>query len=604
MFFGQDGHSLLAKQALFAYNSQMDSIFGFFQDSVSFAVPMIVLLGLLIFVHELGHFLVAKYYKVKVEVFSLGFGPKIFKFKRGDTTYAISAIPLGGYVKMFGDDPTAPVSGPDRDVAFNHKPVGQRIAVVLAGPLMNFFFALVVFMIVGLIGERAFAPKLGDIKPETLAYQSGLRSGDKVTAVNGSKVETWDQLNQAIEANPETSISLQVERDGQSTEVTATPKRVENKNVMSWADEVGAIEGVSLSARSSIIGVESPKSPAGVAGIKPGDMIVSVNDQKIDKWRELLSSLEANTSTKEIKFGVRRDYLTTDAETAPIEFLVQIPSQAQSKKGLELLTALGMENPEVYLLGFDQPKLSLLGKAKNSVSSTQTVPMAPAERAGLKVGDKLVAIDGQKVENFEQVSAIVRGHKDETQAMKIAFIRDGERQEVTVQPNVKERMNPNFKEEKRFEIGIRPMIVDAVPATTIWKSSNPVAALERGFGQTMKWTSITILGFVRLFENKVSAKNIGGFFSIGQMAQKSWEIGISQFLNVMAIISLNLFILNLLPVPVLDGGHLVFFTIEAIKGAPLSLRKLEIAQQVGMVLLLSLMVFALFNDFSRMFGGS
>ncbi len=582
----------------------MDSIFSFFQDSVSFAVPMIVLLGLLIFVHELGHFLVAKYYKVKVEVFSLGFGPKIFKFKRGDTTYAISAIPLGGYVKMFGDDPTAQVTGPDRDVAFNHKPVAQRIAVVLAGPLMNFFFALVVFMIVGMIGERAFAPQLGDIKPATAAFDSGLRSGDKITAVNGAKVETWEQLNQAIEANPEKSITLQVERDGQATEVAATPKRIENKNVMSWADEVGAIEGVSLSARSSIIGVESPKSAAGVAGVKPGDMIVAINGQKIDKWRELLSTLEANASAKEIKVGVRRDYLTTDAETAPIELTVQVPAQAHGKKGNELLAALGMENPEVYLLGFDQPKLSLLGKAKNSLSGTQFVPMAPAERAGLKVGDKLVAIDDQKVETFEQVSAIVRGHKDETKAMKIAFIREGQRQEVTVQPNVKERMSSNFKEEKRFEIGIRPMIVDAVPATTIWKSSNPLAALERGFGQTMKWTSITILGFVRLFENKVSAKNIGGFFSIGQMAQKSWEIGISQFLNVMAIISLNLFILNLLPVPVLDGGHLVFFTIEAIKGAPLSLRKLEIAQQVGMVLLLSLMVFALFNDFSRMFGGS
>lgn len=582
----------------------MDSIFGFFQDSVSFAVPMIVLLGLLIFVHELGHFLVAKYYKVKVEVFSLGFGPKIFKFKRGDTTYAISAIPLGGYVKMFGDDPTAPVSGPDREVAFNHKPVGQRIAVVLAGPLMNFFFALVVFMIVGMIGERAFAPQLGDIKPTSPAFETGLRSGDKVTAVNGEKVETWDQLNQAIEANPEKEITLQVERNGQATEVNATPKRVENKNVMSWADEVGAIEGISLSARSSIIGVEDPKSPAGAAGVKPGDMIVSINGQKIDKWRELLGALEASDLEDKIQLGVRRDYLATDKETTPIEITVPIPAQARGKKGEELLAALGMENPEVYLLGFDQPRLSLFGKAKNSVTGNKTVPMAPAERAGLKVGDKLIAIDDQPVKTFEQVSAIVRGHKDETQPMKIAFIREGQKQEVVVQPNVKERMNPNFKEEKRFEIGIRPMIVDAIPATTIWKSPNPVAALERGFGQTMKWTSITILGFVRLFENKVSAKNIGGFFSIGQMAQKSWEIGISQFLNVMAIISLNLFILNLLPVPVLDGGHLVFFTIEAIKGAPLSLRKLEIAQQVGMVLLLSLMVFALFNDFSRMFGGS
>lgn len=582
----------------------MDSIFNFFQDSVSFAVPMIVLLGLLIFVHELGHFLVAKYYKVRVEVFSLGFGPKIFKFRRGDTTYAVSAIPLGGYVKMFGDDPTAQVTGPDRDAAFNHKPVGQRIAVVLAGPLMNFFFALIVFMIVGLIGERAFAPQLGDVAQTTPAFASGFRSGDKVKAVDGKKVETWDQLQQAIEANPEKTVAVEVERNGQPATLQVTPKRIENKNVMSWADDVGSVEGVSLSARSSIVGVENPNSIAGKAGIKPGDMIVMINGQKIDKWRELLDTLETNTLQKEIKVGVRRDYLMTDAETAPIELTVPVPAGAHGKTGEQLLAAFGMETPELYLLGFDQPRLSLLGKIKNSLSGTKFVPMAPAERAGLKVGDKLVAIDGTPVKNFDEVSKIVRSHKDETKAMNIAFIRNGEKQELNVQPNVKERMGSNFKEEKRFEIGIRPMIVDAIPATTVWKSENPIVALQRGVSQTMKWTSITILGFVRLFEQKVSAKNIGGFFSIGQMAQKSWEIGASQFLNVMAIISLNLFILNLLPVPVLDGGHLVFFTIEAIKGAPLSLRKLEIAQQVGMVLLLSLMVFALFNDFSRMFGGS
>lgn len=163
----------------------MDQLFAFLQNSVAYLVPMIVLLGLLIFVHELGHFLVAKYYKVRVEVFSLGFGPKIFKFKRGDTTYAISAIPLGGYVKMFGDDPTADVPDEQKSVSFTHKPVGQRIAVVLAGPLMNFGFAVLIFAVVALIGERTLAPKLGDIDPKSDAYAAGFRSGDVIKKIDG-----------------------------------------------------------------------------------------------------------------------------------------------------------------------------------------------------------------------------------------------------------------------------------------------------------------------------------------------------------------------------------------------------------------------------------
>jgi regulator of sigma E protease len=166
---------------------------------------------------------------------------------------------------------------------------------------------------------------------------------------------------------------------------------------------------------------------------------------------------------------------------------------------------------------------------------------------------------------------------------------------------VKKRMDTNGNEERRYEIGISPLIVDAMPDTVTLDFKNPISVVGRGIDQTVKWTSLTVLSFVRLFQGEVSPKNVGGFFSIGAMAKKSWQIGAPQFLHVMAIISINLFVLNLLPVPVLDGGHLVFYTIEAIKGAPLSMRKMEIAQQVGLVLLLGLMVFALFNDATRMF---
>ena len=146
----------------------LTSLVGLVQNLISFVVPMVILLGLLIFVHELGHFLVAKYFKVRVEVFSLGFGPKILKYKRGDTVYAISAIPLGGYVKMFGDDPTASIEAEQKAVSYSHKPVGQRIAIVLAGPLMNLFFAVAVFAGVAAIGEPILASKLGDIKESSI----------------------------------------------------------------------------------------------------------------------------------------------------------------------------------------------------------------------------------------------------------------------------------------------------------------------------------------------------------------------------------------------------------------------------------------------------
>ncbi|MEK7357645.1 MAG: RIP metalloprotease RseP, partial [Bdellovibrionota bacterium] len=192
----------------------MTFIFSHFQSFIDAIVPTIVLLGLLIFVHELGHFLVAKYFKVRVEVFSLGFGPKLFQFKRGDTVYALSAIPFGGYVKMYGDDPTAVVDESQRAVSFTHKPVSQRIAVVLAGPIMNFLFAILVFTIVAMLGEQAIAPLVGDIAAETPAYTQGFRAGDTVKAADGREVSTWDEFNKIVQKNPSRSIEVVVARDG------------------------------------------------------------------------------------------------------------------------------------------------------------------------------------------------------------------------------------------------------------------------------------------------------------------------------------------------------------------------------------------------------
>ncbi len=599
----------------------MEFITHLVQSVLSGAVPLIVLLGLLIFVHEMGHFLVAKYYKVRVETFSLGFGPKLFKFTRGETVYAISAIPLGGYVKMYGDDPTAEIPAEEKQHSFSHKPVGQRIAVVLAGPLMNFFFAILIFTVISFLGENTLSPVLGDIGAKTAASALGFRSGDVVTQVNSNPVKSWDEVQKLVEHSAGELVRFDVKHsDGKVASLEATPKLIPNPSVMSWDRMVGEIEGLSVESRASVVGVLDPKSPAALAGLKTGDVITKIGDDKITMWREVLASLATHAGDAQLAITFDRSNLAAASDTPPASQTVTVAQVQTSTKtspraalsaaatsgtvgsssadgasagvtaGASVAKAIGIEFPELYLAEME----------KN----------APAAKAGLAKGDRLVSIDGEKVGSFDQVASIIRSfgtrHPEATKggASSLAIIvsRDGAEKTFAISPNMKKRMNMQGQEEQRFEIGIRPFIIDAAPATFKAVAANPVQAVTRGVQLSMKWTSLTVLSFVRLFQGEVSSKSIGGFLSIGQMAKKSWQIGLTQFLSTMALISINLFVLNLLPVPVLDGGHLVFSAIEVIKGAPLSMRKMEIAQQVGMVLLLCLMVFALFNDFSRFLG--
>lgn len=574
----------------------MESILHSVQEVASYAVPMIVLLGLLIFVHELGHFLVAKYFKVRVEVFSLGFGPKLFKFKRGDTVYAISAVPLGGYVKMFGDDPGAEITEEQKGYSFLHKPVGQRIAVVLAGPIMNLLFAIILFMGVAMLGEQSLSPHVGDVASDSAAYAAGFRSGDVVIAADGKPVKSWEEFQKVVESHANKSMTVDVERDGVKSTLQATPKLAANKNVLSWDRQVGEIEGLSFASHASAIGVRDPKSPAAIGGLRTGDVITAVNGVKIERWRELVAELSKNSAQRQISVSFIRGAVGGDkkdkseGEPEPQQTTVTFPENAQGKTGDELVQVLGLEFPELYLVGIEND--------------------SAAAQAGLQKGDRLVSINGTDVKSFDQVASTIRAFGKTAAAEKadhplsLVVSRDGELKQISVSPNLKSRMNPQGKEERRFEIGIRPMLIEAAPTTFIAHAANPIDAFVRGMDLTVRWTSLTVLSFVRMFQAEVSAKNIGGFLSIGQMAKRSWQVGPAQFLMAMAIISINLFILNLLPVPVLDGGHLVFYTIEAVKGAPLSMKKMELAQQVGIVLLLGLMVFALFNDFSRLFGGN
>ena len=351
-------------------------------------VIAIIILGLLIFVHELGHFMVAKWSGVMVQRFSLGFGPRVLAFRRGETEYAISAVPLGGYVKMLGEDPDEDVPSGEAARAFASQPLHRRTAIVVAGPLMNLLTAFVAFTVVFAAfgaGSPAAGPRIGGVMPGMPAATAGLQAGDTVLAIEGTPLETWEELSERVRASEGRPLTMQVRRADGEVDVVVTPE-------------------------------ERP-------------------------------------------------------ERSPF----------------------GEEIGKAYLIGIER------------------------------------AVD------IESVSI--------------------------------------------------------------------VQAVGLGAYQTYFWTKMTLLSIVKIFQGVVSARDLGGPILIVQAAGQQAELGLEYLLRFLGLISVNLGVLNLLPIPVLDGGHLLFFGAEALRGRPLAIRHREMAQQVGLMLLLALMVFVFYNDIARIVTG-
>jgi regulator of sigma E protease len=555
----------------------MELILSGLHKGFSFIGPFFILLGLLIFIHELGHFLVAKFFGVRVEVFSLGFGKKILKIVRGDTTYCLSIIPLGGYVKMFGDDPSAEIPEAEKRYSFLHQPVWPRIAIVLAGPVMNLVFAAVLFVGVAYVGEKVPAPVVGDVPENSAAYAAGFRSGDKILTLDSDSVLAWEEIQRKVEqsAGQRLSFSVQRENSDQKAEVVATPALSTNENIFSVRHQVGTIEGFGYLSRAAVVGVPSGTSLAGRAGLKTCDMIMAINNNKVEYWRQVEPVLKRTAQARELKIKVQ----ACDRPGSENEHVITI-SPWQPKAGSSLMTQLGIEPSDSYLMAVKDK--------------------SPAAVAGLVKGDKILAINDKPILEWDQVLNVVKNYKSGTPPLKFTVAHEGVRKSFEISPEMSDVMNEKHQNEQRFTVGIVPVVASVAAPPITQRFTNPVRALSRGLKETANWTSMTVMSLVRLVKNEVSPKNIAGVITIGRVASQSFELGLSPFMKIMAIISINLFLLNLLPVPVLDGGHLLFFSVEALRGAPVSLRKMEIAQQVGMVLLICLMVFALFNDISNL----
>ena len=548
--------------------------------------PFFLMLGLLIFVHELGHYLVAVYHGVRVETFSLGFGRTIFSFKRGPTTYKLAIIPVGGYVKMYGDDPSAEIPEAEKKYAFLHKRLWPRTAIVLAGPLMNLLFAVFLFAVVGMIGKEVPGNQLGDIAPGTAAYVAGFRSGDIIEKLNGHRAVKWQDIKAYIQSHAEKQILFTVKSvpDKTTHTIAATPKLAKNNFLFSLKKQVGKIYGLTTDSAATMIGIPNPHSAAAQAGLHTLDIIETINGKPVLFWRDLgrdlMNSAKAHGG---LALGVQayspRNHSSATTKESTKVIHLGLPHVLPTS-GSALLHALGIERSDMFLASIKHD--------------------SPAAKAGLQVGDEMIGIDHHAITKWQEVLDRVKSYKPSEKAIHFKILHDGQFREVDITPELIDLPTDEGTTEKRYAIGVMPAVMSVSGNGYLEKYTNPIRATVYGFNQAYHWTKVIAISFLRLIQNKVSARNIGSVISIGRVASRSFQAGIAAFLNMMSVISIDLFLLNLLPVPVLDGGHLLFFSIEAIKGAPLSLRKMEIAQQVGLVLLLSLMIFALFNDISHL----
>ena len=548
--------------------------------ALSFVFAFVMMLGVLIFVHELGHFLVAKLFDVKVLRFSLGFGPAIgfgrwrLAFHRGETEYVAAWLPLGGYVKMVGENPDVedlvqgeepPLAPGEEHRAFNNKPVWQRLLILFAGPGMNLLLPVLIFATVLGIGMPRPDPVIGTVEPASPAERAGLEVGDRIVTIAGQPVRWWGEFDDAIRARAGERTALRIERDGELLDVELPVESRAGLDLYGSDAQVG-FAGVGHSRLAAVIGVPDADAAVTRTELHPGDLVTRVDGEPVEDWSEFAARY-AGAAGESVVLGVER--LVGDDES-PRKLEVTVP-------------ALG--------------SAGALGVVPATVLVDQVSPDSAAARAGLERGDLIVAVDGEPVGSFASFSEWVRASGG--RPLELVYARAGERREVRIEPERKEVDTGLGIPEERWLIGITAQAAAVPGVMGVDRERNPLVSVPRAIGMTADLTRTFLGGFSRLVTGEVSRKQLAGPIGIAQIAHSAFERGWQAYLSTLVLISINLAILNLLPIPLLDGGQALLIAVEGIKRSPLSLRTREVVQQVGLTFLVLLMGLAFWNDLSR-----
>ena len=557
-------------------------------------VSFVVFLGVLVAVHELGHFLAAKWAGVKVLKFSIGFGPKIFSFTRGETEYQVAWIPLGGFVRMAGDIAGDTIGeGPEPELApeeqkrgFLAAPWWKRAIIIAAGPAMNLLFPIVAYFFV-FLGEHEYThARVGYVDPALPAAAAGFRPGDVITRIEGTPINRFEDISTVLEGVFDRQIAITVKRDDHDVVLKISPARdVDNANPIEKVFR-GKL-GIIATSPAPIIGVP-PGSAAEVAGLRTFDRIASINGKPtpdLEALEQLMPTLESPLSVTVLRSKL------IDVGGASMVVPQVATVQLDKAVGANALASLG-------------------GSELGDTYVWTVIPESGPAKAGMKRGDRLLAFNGAPINSYYWFTLKLRSV--ELEPFNLTWrSADGDHTAKINQTNREERDILNAK-HKLADPGLRPRLaflspkddpLAAVPLVVLPRVySGPKEAFVSAISEVPRAVTKIAGAMKALFTRKIGLENVGGPIMLWQLAGKSAEAGADVFLGMMAMVSVNLALVNLLPIPVLDGFGLLAAFWEGIRRRPIPAKAREIANIFGLVLLAMLVVVVFYNDIRRTFG--
>lgn len=575
------------------------------------AATVIIGITILIFIHELGHFIMAKRNKVRVEAFSIGFGPKLIGFKRGETEYRLCVIPFGGYVKMAGESLVDEnrTGAPDEFVA---KPPFTRIRIFVAGVVMNFLFAFPLCILIYLFGINFFAPVVGAVQFNSAEAKAGLRPGDVIQEVDGRKIATLDDYIHEIIGAP----------NGRPLVVTLS----RNNQIITATVVAQGTSGLGIVRSTQVVSEVLPGSPAEKSGLKPRDVILAVDGSEVWTYEDIIRRFENNTKlivpltvrrptgkvetisvelptaysvgtgelmppqinkvergTPADRAGILKDDLILSINETPILSWRGLSQTIRNSTG-ELNILVRRNNQEIKISRVI-PNITPIGRKVIGVSPVlsttlgEVITGSAIALAGLQANDTILQVNGVSVTNLSEVDNIASFSNGKP--LELLFQRGSVIMASQVTPVARPR-NDN--------IGF------GLTHNTVLQKYQIGKAVTMGINETIGLVKLTFQLIWKLVIGEESAKGLGGPIGIFYSSYLSQKEGLSKFLWLLALFSINLAILNLVPIPILDGGGVLFCLIEKIKGSPVNIKIQVIAQYVGLFLILSLAVFATYND--------
>ena len=549
----------------------------------------VLLVSSLIFIHESGHFAFAKIFGVKVLTFSIGFGPKMVRIRGKETEYCIGLLLFGGFVKMLEESKhTETILPEDRSRTFEAQALWKRVVIVLAGPAMNVLFPIALYTSVFLDETQFLPPTVGVIEPGKPA-EGKLEPGDRFVNVDGEPVTTHPEVQRAIASHADRPLKFGVERDGKRVEVTITPTDVGETRELDIVEHSGRI-GFDPRFPAAVVGVARHDSPAG-SGLRTFDLVTAVNGRRIERFLDLVDALSDNRGDQVVVSYLRPidvphalgglcelALLEPGAATiTPNPRLpgANLPADANARAA-DVLERTGIESADMYVA---------------------FVPKASSEAlAGLQPGDRITSLDGVPQRLWRtMVNELVAGADKERE---LQWTRDGKPMAGRLRLR-KEQWDDEFGTPYAQYVFRTDHWLPPAPDRLVPNPHPLVGAIRRAVEETGSVIKFISIGMLRLAQGRVSLSSVRGPITMYDVAGRAAAQGTSSFVRAMAVISVNLGLLNLLPIPVLDGGYLLFFLFEAARRQPLPLRIREVASLAGMIMLVLLIAVAFKNDVER-----